>query len=440
MFTDIVGFSATMQRDEVKASRMRKKHREVFKDAHARHDGKILQYFGDGTLSIFTSATAAVECAVEMQVEFRKDPQVPLRIGINTGDITYDDEGAYGDGMNIASRIENVCVPGAVYVSQKVYTDIKNHPWLRAVSLGYFELRNIISEVELYAITSKGMVIPEIKEEVEPYPSYSRTYDPPRGGKNKTVAGFLAMFLGVFGVHKFYLGQRKQGMFFLIATMLSFVALAEADAPLLGFIAIFAFIQSILLFAMPQKEFDRKYNAAIEEEKVPFRPAYEEKRRPREVPVPPRIKNPYKKSGIARFISGNYEKAIIEFEQALEVEPKDIAVHFNLACCHSMLRNTDLSFQHLSKAVEFGFDDFGKIYGHKALEYLRSLDEFEAFVDNDYKVISKLPSPKKDLLDSDELEGMDLLDQIAHLGDLMEKGVLTRDEFDEQKKKLLAGE
>ncbi|MBK8504733.1 MAG: hypothetical protein IPL46_22495 [Saprospiraceae bacterium] len=58
---------------------------------------------------------------------------MPLRIGIHTGDITYDDTGAFGDGVNVTSRIERLCIPGAVYVSEKVYDDIKNHPWLAAM-------------------------------------------------------------------------------------------------------------------------------------------------------------------------------------------------------------------------------------------------------------------------------------------------------------------
>ena len=72
MFTDITGFSAMMQKSERRATLVRNRHRSVFKDAHARFNGKILQYFGDGTLSIFESVGDAVECAVEMQIEFKE--------------------------------------------------------------------------------------------------------------------------------------------------------------------------------------------------------------------------------------------------------------------------------------------------------------------------------------------------------------------------------
>ena len=156
MFTDITGYSAMMEADEEYARRIRKQHRTVFKDAHARHDGNILQYYGDGTLSIFSSAAAAVECAVDMQIEFRKEPEVPLRIGIHTGDISYDDEGAYGDGLNIAARIEKLSVPGSVYISAKVFDDIKNNSRLTAATIGIFQMRNIQSHIQNYANPCKG--------------------------------------------------------------------------------------------------------------------------------------------------------------------------------------------------------------------------------------------------------------------------------------------
>ena len=108
MFTDMEGYTALMQKNEQVAIERRNRHREVFEKAMADHGGKIIQYYGDGTLSIFTSAIHAVNAGVAMQLLFRKAPQVPLRIGIHIGDITIDDSGVYGDGVNIASRIESL--------------------------------------------------------------------------------------------------------------------------------------------------------------------------------------------------------------------------------------------------------------------------------------------------------------------------------------------
>jgi class 3 adenylate cyclase len=82
------------------------------KELIQEYHGLILQYYGDGTLSVFGSAIEAIECAVEIQRELSKDPKIPLRIGIHIGDIVYSDDGIYGDAVNIASRIEKLSAPG----------------------------------------------------------------------------------------------------------------------------------------------------------------------------------------------------------------------------------------------------------------------------------------------------------------------------------------
>ena len=126
MFTDIQGYTALMQQDEKRAVRVRAKHRQIFNSTTEIHSGRVLQYYGDGTLSIFDSAIAAVECAIEMQLGFQEVPSIPVRIGIHMGDIIYSEEEIIGDSVNVASRIESLAVPGSVLVSDKVYDEIKN--------------------------------------------------------------------------------------------------------------------------------------------------------------------------------------------------------------------------------------------------------------------------------------------------------------------------
>jgi TolB-like protein/Tfp pilus assembly protein PilF len=164
MFTDMVGFTALMQKDEKKAKSNRDRHRKVLEKHIFEHLGKILQYYGDGTLSIFGSAIEAVKCAKEIQLELQKEPQVPLRIGIHLGDIVYEDDGAYGDGLNVASRIESLSVAGAVLFSDKVHEEIKNHPELTKKSLGRFELKNVKQHIEVFALTDESLTVPEPSE------------------------------------------------------------------------------------------------------------------------------------------------------------------------------------------------------------------------------------------------------------------------------------
>ncbi|HMF73476.1 MAG TPA: adenylate/guanylate cyclase domain-containing protein, partial [Flavitalea sp.] len=161
MFTDMEGYTALMQKNEQEAIVLRTRHREVFEKTMANHGGKIIQYYGDGTLSIFSSAIHAVNAGLEMQLLFRNEPQVPLRIGIHIGDVSIDDSGVYGDGVNIASRIESSAVAGSVFISDKVFDEIKNQPQVNTISMGLFELKNVIRPVEIFAIINEGLIVPD---------------------------------------------------------------------------------------------------------------------------------------------------------------------------------------------------------------------------------------------------------------------------------------
>lgn len=162
MFTDMVGYTALMQEDEEKARYLRDYHRKVMDDLVLSHQGKIIQYFGDGTLTIFGSVIEAVLCALDIQKEFQKDPKVNLRIGIHLGDIVYDDEGVYGDSINVASRIEASAIGGSILISRKVYDELTNHKEIKAISLGYQQFKNVKTPIEVFAITNDGLNIPQI--------------------------------------------------------------------------------------------------------------------------------------------------------------------------------------------------------------------------------------------------------------------------------------
>jgi len=164
MFTDMEGYTALMQKDEQAAIERRNRHREVFEKAMTDYSGKIIQYYGDGTLSIFTSAIHAVNSAVAMQQIFSRPPQVPLRIGIHIGDIVIDDSGMYGDGVNLASRIESLAVSGSVFISDKVFDEIKNHADIATLSMGLFNLKNVSRAVEVFAVTNEGLAVPQPAE------------------------------------------------------------------------------------------------------------------------------------------------------------------------------------------------------------------------------------------------------------------------------------
>jgi TolB-like protein/Tfp pilus assembly protein PilF len=160
MFTDMVGYTTMMQENEKRAKSLRDKHRDVLENLVLEHHGQILQYYGDGTLTIFGSAIEAAICGARIQQELLKDPQVPLRVGIHAGDIVYDDEGVYGDGVNIASRIENIAISGSVLLSEKVNDELKNQKEISTVPLGTYILKNVKSPVKIFAVNSFGVKVP----------------------------------------------------------------------------------------------------------------------------------------------------------------------------------------------------------------------------------------------------------------------------------------
>ena len=161
MFTDIEGYTSLMQRDESLAIEVRNRHRAVFERITDQYSGKILQYYGDGTLSIFDSAIDAVSCGIDLQQAFQEEPAIPVRIGIHLGDIIFDKEDIIGDGVNIASRIESLAQAGSVLISGKVYDEIKNKKDFPTKNLGVFRLKNVEVVTPVYAMANPGLVLPD---------------------------------------------------------------------------------------------------------------------------------------------------------------------------------------------------------------------------------------------------------------------------------------
>jgi len=160
LFADMTGYTALMQDNEHLARLKRKRFKEVLEASIEKHDGKVLQNYGDGTLSIFNSAINSVNCAISIQQQLQLEPKVELRIGIHTGDVVMEDESIFGDGVNLASRIESMAVPGGVFISEKVYDEIKNHENIKTRDLGFFELKNVKQPLHLFAIANEGIVVP----------------------------------------------------------------------------------------------------------------------------------------------------------------------------------------------------------------------------------------------------------------------------------------
>lgn len=178
MFADITGFTAMMQKDELLALSSRQKLQEVLNDEVAKHNGRIIEFKGDGVLCSFVSTTECVNAAISIQQQMQTSPLVPLRIGIHTGDVIVENENIYGDGVNVASRLESFAVSGSIFISGKVYDDIKNQKNIQTYSLGFYHFKNVDDEVEIFCISNPGLVIPAGNYlEGKGEKSYHQTYE-----------------------------------------------------------------------------------------------------------------------------------------------------------------------------------------------------------------------------------------------------------------------
>ena len=161
MFADIVGYTAMMQEDEALAMKWRQKLKKKLEKEVAVHGGRILEFRGDGAMCSFISTIEGIRAAVALQLNMQSEPIIPLRIGMHTGDVIFEGNNIYGDGVNIASRLESFALPGSIFISGKAYDDIKNQKDIQTVSLGKYALKNVKEQVEIFAISNPGIKIPQ---------------------------------------------------------------------------------------------------------------------------------------------------------------------------------------------------------------------------------------------------------------------------------------
>ncbi len=160
LFADIVGYTSLMQSDEKRAMLFLKHFKEIVERITPSKNGEIIQYYGDAVLLTFDSAIEGVECAIELQLALLKK-EIPIRFGMHLGDVIFKNDNVFGDGVNIASRIESMGIPGCVLVSKTVRDQLVNKPEFLMQSLGPFEFKNVEEPMEVFAITNAGMAVPK---------------------------------------------------------------------------------------------------------------------------------------------------------------------------------------------------------------------------------------------------------------------------------------
>jgi adenylate cyclase len=163
---DVVGYSRLMAADERGThARLKALRQDFIEPKIAEHHGRIVKLMGDGALVEFGSVVDAVECAAaiqtgvaEREVEVPDDQRIAFRIGLNIGDIIIEDDDIYGDGVNVAARLEALAEPGGICVSRNVYNQVKNKVEFGFEPMGEHRVKNIPEPVVVYRVlTDPGL-------------------------------------------------------------------------------------------------------------------------------------------------------------------------------------------------------------------------------------------------------------------------------------------
>ena len=157
---DVVGYSRLMERDETGTlDRLKEVRSGIVDPAIDRHSGRTVKLMGDGALLEFSSVVSALQCAVDIQRELAarnaslsENHKLHLRIGIHLGDIIVEGDDIYGDGVNVAARLEGIAQPGGVVLSQQVYDQIGANVPMQFISLGEQSVKNISRRIQAYRI------------------------------------------------------------------------------------------------------------------------------------------------------------------------------------------------------------------------------------------------------------------------------------------------
>lgn len=281
---------------------------------------------------------------------------------------------------------------------------------------------------------------------------------------NKNLAGFFAFFLGMFGVHRFYLGQWFRGALQFGAFWGVIAILAGGGIPgsvedifgiLLATIIIAPILTAIVFWATPEKKWQAKYDKEALNDAQPLGIS---------APFAARDTKSLKAEGIRYYRTGDYDLAIEAFLEASESDLSDPGTHFNLACSYAQLAQYSEALRHLELSVTFGLPKPERIEKHPALAALRKNDAYRSFRANNYRRLNLIelttaeaerveeeiledfnePPPArkaKEKAVAEEIEtpppGPDLLEQITRLRELHDAGILTQAEYQMQKERLM---
>lgn len=163
VFADILGYTSMMEADETRAFAALERFTGQMCQKVGEFGGQVIQFWGDGCLSIFDSSVDAVTCSMELQQSFLGE-RLPVRIGVSSGEIILTDSNAYGNAINVSARLESIGVAGSILLTQKVKEELENKPRFNTVALGEVLLKNVSEAVSIYALSDGILQVPDRKD------------------------------------------------------------------------------------------------------------------------------------------------------------------------------------------------------------------------------------------------------------------------------------
>ena len=163
MFTDIVGYTALIGKNEQLAFELLRKNRELQKPIIEEFGGRWIKELGDGILASFPSVSNAVYAAIKIQEACYQAKDFELRIGIHLGEVVFENDDIFGDAVNIASRLQVLAPPGGIFVSESVQRDLSNKNDIQSEFVGLENLKNVKDPIQVYKIFSAGSETNEAK-------------------------------------------------------------------------------------------------------------------------------------------------------------------------------------------------------------------------------------------------------------------------------------
>ncbi|MFN2458767.1 MAG: adenylate/guanylate cyclase domain-containing protein [Chitinophagaceae bacterium] len=202
MFTDIVGYTALMGEDEQNAFQILNRNRELQKPIIEQYSGKWIKELGDGVMASFTTATDAVQCAISIQQACYTIPGLQLRIGIHLGDVVFENEDVFGDGVNIASRLQAIASPGAIYISETVHNNIANKKEINSKYVRAETLKNIKEPIRIYEVRSSPL---------DTLPGFNKKNYKPSPKRKKIIFGTIGFFLLLVLLGYYFIINKNNG-------------------------------------------------------------------------------------------------------------------------------------------------------------------------------------------------------------------------------------